>query len=141
MLPIILLIYENVKFHPYQSLYFNNLMSKEQIKRFQVDTPSLSRVDALKSILIDSPNKKEIFIANFSWTPFINGKDLLAPELKKKLVFTGQDFKKADYIYDNFIYKSDKKYNKNYIIPLNFTIFKKFEIKDVHIYSIYKKKQ
>jgi len=141
MLPIILLIYENVKFHPYQSLYFNNLMSKEQIKRFQVDTPSLSRVDALKSILIDSPNKKEIFIANFSWTPFINGKDLLAPELKKKLVFTGQDFKKADYIYDNFIYKSDKKYNKNPMFLSNFTIFKKLEIKDVHIYSIYKKKQ
>ena len=139
MLPIILLIYENVKFHPYQSLYFNNLMSKEQIKRFQVDTPSLSRVDALKSILIDSPNKKEIFIANFSWTPFINGKDLLAPELKKKLVFTGQDFKKADYIYDNFIYKSDEKYNKSHMIPSDFTIFKKLEIKDVHIYSIYKK--
>ena len=141
ILPIVLLIYENEKFHPYQSLYFNNLLSKEHIKRFQVDTSSLSRVDALKSILADSPNKKEIFVANSSWTPFMNGKDLLEPELKKKLVFTGQDFKKADYIYDNFIYKSDEKYNKNYIIPLNFTIFKKFEIKDVHIYSIYKKKQ
>jgi hypothetical protein len=141
ILPIVLLIYENEKFHPYQSLYFNNLLSKEHIKRFQVDTSSLSRVDALKSILADSPNKKEIFVANSSWTPFMNGKDLLEPELKKKLVFIGQDFKKADYIYDNFIYKSDEKYNKNYIIPLNFTIFKKFEIKDVHIYSIYKKKQ
>jgi len=141
MLPVILLVYENVKFHPYQSLYFNNLLSKEHIKRFQVDAPSLSRVEALKSILIDSPNKKEVFVANSSWTPFINGKDLLDPESKKKLVFIGQDFRKADYIYDNFIYKSDEKYNKSHIIPSDFTIFKKLEIKDVHIYSIYKKKQ
>ena len=137
---IIFLMYENVKFHPYQSLYFNNLMSKAHIKSFQVDTPSLSRVDALKSILIDSPNKKQIFIANSSWTPFVNGRDLLEPELKKKLVFTGQDFKNADYIYDNFIYKSDKKYNKGNMIPTNFIIFKKLEISNVHIYSIYKKK-
>ena len=140
ILLIIFLIYENVKFHPYQSLYFNNLMSKERIKNFQVDTPSLSRVDALKSILIDSRNKKHIFIANASWTPFMNGKDLLEPESKKKLVFTGQNFMNADYIYDNFIYKSDEKYNKGNMIPINFTIFKKLVINNVHIYSIYKKK-
>ncbi len=138
-LPVILLVSENVKFHPYQSLYFNNLLSKEYIKKFQVDAPSLSRVDALKSILIDSHNKKEVFVANSSWTPFVNGKDLLDPELKKKLVFIGQDFSRADYIYDNFIYKSDEKYNKSHMIPSDFTIFKKLEIKDVHIYSIYKK--
>ena len=114
-------------------------MSKEHIKNFQVDAPSLSRVDALKSILIDSPNKKQIFVANSSWTPFMNGKDLLKPELEEKLVFTGQDFKNADYIYDNFIYKSDKKYNKANMIPANFTIFKNLEINNVHIYSIYKK--
>ena len=137
---IIFLLYENIKFHPYQSLYFNNLMSKEYIKNFQVDAPSLSRVDALKSILIDSPKKKQIFIANSSWTPFMNGKDLLKPELKEKLVFTGQDFKNADYIYDNFIYKSDEKYNKANMIPANYTIFKKLEINNVHIYSLYKKK-
>ena len=41
--------------------------------------------------------------------------------------------------YDNFIYKSDEKYNKGNMIPNNFTIFKKLVINNVHIYSIYKK--
>ena len=137
---IIFLIYENIKFHPYQSLYFNNLISKNYIKQFQVDAPSLSRVDALKSILIDSQNKTQIFVANSSWTPFMNGKDLLDSKSKEKLVFTGQDFKKADYIYDNFIYKSDEKYNKSHMIPSEFIFFKKLEVNNVHIYSIYKRK-
>ena len=137
---IIFLIYENIKSHPYQSLYFNNLISKNYIKQFQVDAPSLSRVDALKSILIDSQNKTQIFVANSSWTPFMNGKDLLDSKSKEKLVFTGQDFKKADYIYDNFIYKSDEKYNKSHMIPSEFIFFKKLEVNNVHIYSIYKRK-
>tara|TARA_X000000950_G_scaffold229405_1_gene277267 strand:+ start:226 stop:1875 length:1650 start_codon:yes stop_codon:yes gene_type:complete len=136
---VLFLIYENYKFHPYQSLYFNNLIDKKLIKKFQIDTPSLSRSDALKFILKDGKNKNQIFVGNASWTPFINGKDLLDSESQKRLVFVGQDFNKADYIYDNFIYKSDKKFIKGYMIPEEFKIIKKLVINKIHIYSLYKK--
>ena len=136
---VFFLLYENVKFHPYQSLYFNNILSVEAVKKFQVDTPSLSRSDALKSILLDSKNKQKIVVANASWTPFFNGKDLLENKFKEKLIFSGQNYQKADYIYDNFIYKSDTSFNKNHMIPKNFKVYKKLTIDNVHIYSIYKK--
>jgi len=136
---ITFLINENIKFHPFQSLYFNNLMSKNYIEKFQKDSPSLSRTQALRDIMMDKNNKEKIYVANASWIPFHNGKDLLDDKLKNKLVFVGQDFEKADYIYDNFIYKSDISVNKRRIVPNDFTIFKKLVIDRVHIYSIYKK--
>jgi hypothetical protein len=139
LISAIFLIFENVKFHPYQSLYFNNILSEKIVKKFQVDTPSLSRADALKTILFDSKNKKKIVVANVSWTPFFNGRDLLEEKYKEKLIFSGQNYKNADYIYDNFIYKSDKSYDKNDLIPKSFKILKKLTIDNVHIYSIYKK--
>ena len=49
ILPIFLL-FINLSFHPYQSLYFNNLIDYQNIEKYQVDTASLSRADALKNI-------------------------------------------------------------------------------------------
>ena len=138
---IIFLIRENIKFHPYQSLYFNTLISSDYIKKFQVDSPSLSRADALNQIIADNKKKKQIFVANASWTPFYNGADLLNEKFKDKFVFVGQEFRKADYIYDNFIYKSAINRNDIFTESKDFTILKKVVIDNVHIYSIYKKKK
>ncbi len=135
----IFIIYENLKFHPYQSLYFNNIFNKNKITDYQVDTPSLSRSEALNFIYNNWENKEKIFVGNASWTPFENAKDILTYEKKEKFVFVGQEFDKADYIYTNYIYKSNEKYNKSYKIPLNFKKIKELKIKNVRIYSIYKR--
>ena len=39
--------------------------------------PSLSRSDALKFIIKEEGIKKKIYVANASWTPMHNGKDML----------------------------------------------------------------
>ncbi len=136
------LIYINYKFHPYQSLYFNNILSFNMVNKFQVDTPNLSRTDALKFIIKnENSNEGKIYIANASWTPLYNGKDMLEKIDKEKLVFVGQEYKQADYIYTNYVYKSDEKYNNNYKIPDNFIKVRDFRIKNVLIYSIYKRKK
>lgn len=136
----VLLIYENIKLHPFQSLYFSNFMKSETINKFQVDTPSLSRSDALKYIVNNEKNKKRIiYIGNASWTPMHNGKDMLVEPNKQKLKFIGQDFKQADYIYTNYIYKSDEKNNKNYRIPKNFNKIKELKKGNILIYRIYKR--
>lgn len=134
------LIYINYKFHPYQSLYFNNLLTKNYINKHHVDFPSISRSDALKFIVENEKNNNnKIYIANASWTPLYNGKDMLTDSEQKKLVFVGQDFDRSDYIYTNFIYKSDEKYNKYFKIPKNFIKIRDYKIKNVLIYSIFKK--
>ena len=126
-------------FHPYQSLYFNSLINQKNYFNFPVDTPSLTRSDALKFIINDGKNLSKIFVANASWTPLHNGKDLLNASDKMKLVFVGQDYNKADYIYTNFNYEVDPKYNKKYNIPSQFNEIKRVSVRDIKIYSIYKK--
>jgi hypothetical protein len=51
----------------------------------------------------------------------------------------GQDYNKADYIYTNFNYEVDPKYNKKYNIPSEFKEIKKVSVRGITIYSIYKK--
>ena len=126
-------------FHPYQSLYFNELLVKKNILKFPVDTPSLSRKDALKFIIADAINLDKINIANASWTPLYNGKDLLLEKNYKKLNFVGQDYDKADYIYTNFVYEINPNFNNKYFINENFKTIKEHKIKDITIYKIYKK--
>ena len=82
---------------------------------------------------------KKIYVANASWTPLYNGKDMLKSDYQKRFVFVGQEYNQADYIYTNFIYKADEKYNKNFKIPKNFKKFDDLIINDILIYSIYKK--
>ena len=132
------LVYELYKYHPYQSLYFNNLINKKYVKKFQVDSPSLSRSDALRFVAQDSQSNK-IYIANTSWTPLYNGKDMLTEEDKKKFVFVGQEVESAEYIYTNNIYKSDEKFNKKYKIPSNFEKIREYKKDNFEIYSIFKK--
>jgi hypothetical protein len=136
---IIFVIKELFIFHPYQSLYFNSLINQKNYLNFPIDTPSLTRSEALKFIVKDGKNLSKIFVANASWTPLYNGKDLLNISDKNKLVFVGQDYNKADYIYTNFNYEVDPKYNKKYNIPRQFNEIKKVSIREIPIYSVYKK--
>jgi hypothetical protein len=136
---VIFIIKELIIFHPYQSLYFNSLINQKNYFNFPIDTPSLTRVNALKFIINDGKNLSKIYVANASWTPLYNGKDLLNESDKIRLVFVGQDYNKADYIYTNFNYEVDPKYNKKYNIPTQFDEIKKVSIRGIPIYSVYKK--
>ena len=84
-------------------------------------------------------NKKKISIANASWTPLYNAKDLLSKNERDKLIFVGQNYKIADYIFTNFIYEVNPKFNTKYDIPDNFILIKDYKIRNLIIYSIYKK--
>ena len=122
-------------------MYFNGYLSKKKIEKFQVDAPSLSRSHALNFIFLKEKKKDLIYVANSSWTPLKNGKDILPSEHKKRFIFVGQDFKRADYIYTNYIYKSDEKYNKNYKIPKEFKKIEEYFVGKVKVFSIYKRQK
>ena len=60
---------------------------------------------------------------------------------RKNIKFIGTANKKiADYIYTNYFYDVDIRYNNKYLIPNNFYLFKTLYIDDIKVYSIYKKK-
>ncbi len=134
----LILFYDISKYHPFQSSYFNNFISKETKYKFEIDTQSLSRVHALREILKE--NNKVAIVGTASWTPLEDARSLIPMKLWSSIQFVGTNYKNADYIYTNYIYEINTIYNKKYEIPENFYLYKKFEIDDTRIYSIFKKK-
>ena len=63
------------------------------------------------------------------WQGYVNR------DQRSKFIFVGQEFDRADYIYTNYIYKSDEKYNKNYNIPVEFKKIEEYFIGDIKIFS------
>ena len=133
------LIYKLVIYHPYQSIYLNNFMTKKNKNLYDVDYQSLTRSEAIIEILKDT-KKEKIVVGTASWTPLKNGMSMVPQNIKSEILFSGTANKdKADYIYTNFFYEVDVNYNKKYSIPKNFNIFKTLFIDDIKVYSIYKK--
>ena len=64
---------------------------------------------------------------------------MLTENQRSKFIFVGQEFDRADYIYTNYIYKSDEKYNKNYNIPVEFKKIEEYFVGEIKIFTIYKK--
>ena len=133
------LIYKLVIYHPYQSIYLNNLMTKKNKNLYDADYQSLTRSEAILEILKDT-KKEKIVVGTASWTPFRNGMSMIPEDIKKEILFSGTTNKdKADYIYTNYFYEVDISYDNKYSIPENFNIFKTLYIDDIKVYSIYKK--
>lgn len=133
-------VYKLYIYHPYQSLYFNNLLSDNKKKLYEVDTQSLSRSDGIKEIIKDNKENRVITIATASWTPLHNGRSLIKKKYWDNLIFSGTNNKsKADYIYTNYYYEVDVRYNKKYQIPENFYLYKRLTLDNTVVYSIYKK--
>ena len=133
-------IYKIIIFHPYQSLYLNEILPKKNKNNFQIDREGLTRLESIYKILsIEKNRNKKIKIANASYLPFYRIKDGLAQKDKKRIIFVGQEYHEADYIYDNYVYEVNPEYNDKYDIPSNFKNVYELEINGVKMYKIYKK--
>jgi hypothetical protein len=64
---------------------------------------------------------------------------MLNKENSKKIEIVGQDYKSADYIFNNNMSEVNKNKNNKYKIPDNFKKIKEYSIKDFVIYEMYKK--
>ncbi|OUV59912.1 MAG: hypothetical protein CBC88_03530 [Candidatus Pelagibacter sp. TMED128] len=134
-------IYKLIIFHPYQSLYLNEILTNKNKNNFQIDREGLTRLESINKILSLEPNKnKKIKIANASYLPYYRIKDALSLSNQRRIEFVGQEYHLADYIYDNYVYEVDPRYNDKYNIPLNFKKVFELEINGVKMYRIYKKK-
>jgi hypothetical protein len=139
------MFYKSYLYHPYQYSYFNNFMSKKEKKMFERDTAHLSRLEAMRDILRDINNDNNndniIRVGNGSATPIADVMYMFNEKQRKKIILIGNDnLQSADYIYTNYIYEINTRFNKKYEIPKNFKLYKSLEKNDTLIYSIYKKK-
>ncbi len=131
-----LTIYDVYKYHPFQSVYFNKLVTDTKKNKFEIDTQSLSRVHAIKELLKE---EGELRIGSASWTPLEDARSMISKKHWERLNFVGTEFEKANFIYSNYYYEVNTNYNKKYEIPQNFSLYKTLIINGTRIYSIYKK--
>jgi len=126
------------KYHPYQGLYFNSLVSDNFKNKFEIDFTALSARHFFNKIF-DKNTKDKVYIGTASWTPLNRTLDVFAKKEKNKIVFVGQDYQKAEYIFTNNISEVDKTLNDKYDIPKNFSKYYDYKIEGLILYSVYKK--
>ena len=130
--------YAIIKTHPFQSIYFNSLMSKERKNLYEGDFHGLAVKHFFTEIL--SKNKKNIInIGVASHTPIQRGLESFPVNYEKKFKILGQEYSKADYIFKNNISEVNSKLIKKYHIPNNFSKVYELEVDKVIIYEIYKR--
>ena len=127
-----------IAYHPFQSLYFNELIMNEIDKKYEIDYHGLSGKNFFQ--YIDNLDNSELIkIGVASHTPLHRSLEGLDEEIKKKIYVVGQEFHNADYIYKNNISEVNPYLNKKYNIPKNFVRIYEFQVNKVLIYEIFKK--
>ena len=128
-----------VKYHPYQSYYFNELLDNKKKNGFEIDYYGLGAKNFF--LKISEENKDKILsVAVASWTPIHRGLEGINLDLRKNIKVVGQEYEFANYIYKNNISEVDHRLNKKYKIPENFNKIYELNIEGLKIYEIYKNK-
>ena len=136
----VLTIYRIFLYHPYQSYYFNFLVTDKMKKNVEVDYTGLSGIHFLNEIIENEYKNKKIKIGVASWYPLWRMLELTNEVSEDKITIVGnKDNFSADYIYTNRISDVDTNYNKKYDIPPNFRKFKELIIDGAIIYEVYKR--
>ena len=138
ILSLIFVLIRMIQYHPYQGLYFNYFLTKNYKNSFDVDHTAISGRKALEWVINDNKGADQIKIASASWTPLNRSIEILDKEVRDKIIFIGQDFKNANYIYTNNISEVDKNKNNKYDIPNNFKKIYEYIIDGLTIFTIYK---
>ena len=136
---ILFTFYEMIKYHPFQSLYFNQLIQKTKKKDFEIDYWGLAGNKFLKEILALEGLSKRINIGVASYIPLERSIKLLDDNEKKLINIVGQEYEKAKYIFNNNLSEVNKLKNKKYLIPSNFKKISYYSINDFIVYELYKK--
>lgn len=129
---------EIIKFHPYQGSYFNHLVANNK-NNYEVDYWGLAGVKFLKKIILKEKKLDIIKIGVASYLPLERSLKMLDKEISKKIIIVGQDYDKADYIFNNNISEVNKNKNDKYNIPTSFELIDEFAINGFIMYQIYKR--
>ena len=130
-------IYSIIKIHPYQSLYFDNLILENTKNKYEGDYHGLASKHFFIKLL-DIDNREKINIAVASHTPVHRGLEAIQKKNKKKINIVCQEYAKADYIFKNNISEVNSKLIKKYEIPENFYKIYELKIEKIVIYEMFK---
>lgn len=135
---ILINFYQIYLWHPFQGSYFNSLVTNKK-NHFEVDYWGLAGVKFINHILTLEDNKKEIKIGVSSYIPLERSLKMLKKDKSMRVKIVGQNYKKADYLFNNNMSEVNKFKNDKYLIPKNFTKIDELYLNGFIIYELYKK--
>ena len=124
------------KYHPYQNVYFNHLVSKPIRGKFELDYWGLSNRGALEYILANDANPS-INIASGSWTYLEGGSFMLSAKDRERIHFVSQEVY-PHYLITNYrgvLEKDDSK------LLVDYNLVHQIKVDREPILSIYKSKK
>tara|TARA_B100001248_G_scaffold146868_1_gene110368 strand:+ start:2968 stop:4608 length:1641 start_codon:yes stop_codon:yes gene_type:complete len=130
---------EILRFHPFQGSYFNQLVLKKNKNKFEVDYWGLAGVKFLHQVRSLERQKENLIIGVASYLPLERSLKMLEAEKINKIKIVGQDYDKADYIFNNNISEVNKNISDKYNIPRNFELIDEFFVNGFMVYEIYRK--
>ena len=145
---LLLNLFSLIKNHPYQYTFYNLLITKKNLKNFELDYWGVSNLDILKTI--NSISDKDFFkIYVFSVNPYYWSINMIPEEDKKKYIFV-DNVEDAEFIVTNHYYQDYYFKEKNYIfnrhpefvkdyLDKNFNLVYEIKSNNVRINSIYKR--
>ncbi len=132
------MVVKMITIHPFQSLYFNKIVSISH-EKYEIDYWGISGKKFLDEILVKEKDKEKIIIGVAAFLPLERSLALFDENIKSKFKIVGQDYQDADYIFTNFITDVGKYKKNKYQIPDNFFSVEEFFVDGIKIYEVYKK--
>jgi hypothetical protein len=86
--------------HPFQMVYFNDLVKRHAVKHFEMEYWGLSYIYGYKKILEIEKGSKNITLYHGIYSPLSRSFDLMEPEERARFEFV--DFNKAQYFITNY---------------------------------------
>jgi len=134
-------IFNIIKLHPYQNVYFNFSVERKANTLFDIDYWGLGNANAIKKILDSTDLSKNINIGTASFTPLNYSRYIIDHKNIKNINFPGTENINSDYIFTNYVYEGNPKYKKKYIIPKNYNKIYSLIRGNIIINEVYKKSE
>ena len=113
-------IYNVIKLHPFQNVYFNLLFEFKANKYFDIDYWGVANKHVLEKIHELSPDKEKVTVGIASFTPLGDSLFVVDKEISRKIEVTGTNLLNEDFIFTNYYYEINPKFTKKYHIPDNY---------------------
>ena len=133
-------LYNLVKLHPYQYVYFNSIFEKNANRLFEIDYWGVSNKDALEKIAKNNFENEKITIGVASFTNLYLSKKMMTFNLRDKITISGQNYQDSDFIFNNNLFEINPKFNDKYLIPNTFEKYSSIKRGNILINEFYKKK-
>ena len=117
---ILINIFNLIRFHPFQNVYFNSLFEKNANNLFEVDYWGLGNASSLKFLAKNKSNKNKLKIKVSSYTPLSYSLLILDEKEKSSFLDMNTTNKNQKFLFTNYIFESNPNFEKKYSIPKNY---------------------